>query len=122
MSDDYAANTGTTGSISPGFPTTGEIEQSRDRDWFAVTLEAGSTYRIDLEGSPTGRGTLLDPYLRGVYDSNGNRLSGTTNDDGGTGRNSRVVFTAEADGTYYIAAGAYSAHVGTYEVSIEEVM
>ena len=41
MADDYASSTSTTGSVAVGGTATGEIETSRDRDWFAVTLEAG---------------------------------------------------------------------------------
>ena len=72
MSDDYLATTGTTGAVSVGGSATGDIETWRgDRDWFAVSLEAGKTYRFDLEGAPTGGGTLPDPYLRGVHDAIG---------------------------------------------------
>ena len=108
--------------MTVGDSTTGDIEFRGDRDWFAVTLEAGKTYRIDLEGSPTGDGTLSDPYLRGVHDADGVRIAGTKNDDGGTGFNSRLLFTAGDAGTYYVAAGAYADRVGTYTLSVEEVM
>ena len=119
--DDFTAGTGTTGTVAVGDSTTGEIDYTGDRDWFAVTLEMGEIYRIDLEGSATGDGTLSDPYLRGVYDENGVLLDGTTNDNGGAGRNSRVVFTAQADGTYYVAAGAYSSREGTYTLSVANI-
>ena len=115
FTDDFDTGTGTTGTVTVGSSTTGVINYTGDRDWFAVTLEAGKTYRIDLEGSETSAGTLRDPYLRGVHDENGVFLGGTTNDDGGEGRNSRVFFTARADGTYYVAAGAYSGSTGTFE-------
>ena len=59
MPDDYSANTETTGRVTVGDPVTGEIQRGYDRDWFAVTLVAGKTYWIDLEGSQTGGGTLL---------------------------------------------------------------
>ena len=121
VTDDFGAGTGTTGTVAVDGSTTGDIETSRDRDWFAVTLEAGKTYRIDLEGSRTGAGTLLDPYLRGVYDADGVLLAGTTNDDGGTSVNSRVTFTAQEDGTYYVAAGAYGSREGTYTLSVTEI-
>ena len=122
MSDDYTANTQTTGTVTVGDSTTGEIETGGDRDWFAVTLEAGKTYRIDLEGAPTGDGTLDDPYLHGVHDADGFLIDGTTNDDVGTSLNSQLFFTADDDGTYYVAAGAFSVHqVGTYTLSVEEV-
>ena len=103
-----------------GGSATGEVETGGDQDWFAVTLEAGRTYRIDLEGSDTGAGTLNDPYLYGIHDADGVLLAGTTDDDGGQALNSRLEFTPDADGTYYIEAGAYSSHIGTYTLSVEE--
>ena len=120
--DDYPDDTSTTGSLTVGGSATGEIDYEGDRDWFAVTLEAGKTYRIDLEGSQTGDGTLYDPYLRGVHDDNGVLLDDTTDDDGGTGRSSRVFFTADQDDTYYVAAAAYRDWEGTYTLSVEEVI
>ena len=64
--DPQTAGTNTTGTVAVDGSVTGWIDYPGDRDWFAVTLEAGTTYRIDLEGSPTGAGTLLNPYLRGI--------------------------------------------------------
>ena len=119
MADDYTQDATTAGSVEVGGISTGEIESTGDRDWFAVELVAGQTYRIDLRGSQTSDGTLRDPFLRGIYDADGNRISGTTNDDGGAGLNSRVTFTATESGTYYIAAGAYSGR-GTYEVEVTD--
>ena len=63
-------------------------------------------------------GTLSDPYLRGIYDADGNLIDGTTDDDDGVGRNSRVWFTAPEDATYYVSAGAYPNSVGTYTLSV----
>ena len=120
MSDDYAADTSTTGSVAVGGTATGEIGSSGDRDWFAVDLVAGRSYVIDLRGRPTGDGTLRDPYLRGIHDADGNLISGTTNDDSGEGRNSRLSFTATETGTYYIAAGAFSSRQGTYELEVTD--
>ena len=120
--NDLAAGTGTGGAVDVGGSVGSEIELPRDRDWFAVTLEAGTTYRIDLEGSDTGAGTLDNPYLRSVYDADGVRISGTANDDGGEGHNSRLFFTATEDATYYVAGGAYGDRVGTYTLSVEEVV
>ena len=121
LEDDYAADTGTAGTVAVGGSVTGSIDYPHERDWFAVTLEAGKTYRIDLEGSWTDAGTLGDPWLRGIHDSDGNLISGTDDDDGGDGRNSRLMFRADADGTHYIAAGAWSSDAGTYRVSVTEV-
>ena len=128
--DDFAAGIGTSGTVDVGGNATGEIDYPNDRDWFAVTLGAGKTYRIDLEGAETGAGTLHDPVLRGVHDATGVLLDGTTNDDGGAGRNSRLLFEAAEPGIYYVAAGAallvdgtriLSTGGSTYTLSVEEV-
>ena len=120
MPDDYSADRFTTGTVAVGGSATGVLETPRDRDWFAVELVAGRTYVVDLRGSPTGDGTLSDPYLRGIYDADGNRISNTTDDDGGQSYNSRVTFTATESGTHYIAAGAYSSRQGTYELEVTD--
>ncbi len=67
--DDYAGDTSTTGTVAVGGFATGRIEADAraDRDWFAVELLAGVEYRIDLRGSDTFAGTLVDPYLLGVW-------------------------------------------------------
>ena len=122
MPDDYSADRFTTGTVAVGDTATGNIGSNGDGDWFAVELVAGRTYVIDLRGSPTDDGTLSDPYLRGVYDADGNLIPRTTNDDGGEGYNSRVTFTATESGTHYIAAGAAGVYFGrgTYEVEVTD--
>ena len=112
--DDYAADATTTGTVVVGGSATGNVGYYGDRDWFAVTLEAGKTYQFDLEGTWSWSGTLYDPYLRGIYDAGGNRIDGTTNDDGGRVRNSRVSFTPNEDATYYVSAGSDRDYSGTY--------
>ena len=118
--EDFSTDPSTSGRIAVGDTATGRIGSSGDRDWFAVELVSGRTYVIDLRGSPTDDGTLSDPYLRGIYDADGNRISNTTNDDGGRGYNSRLTFTATESGTHYIAAGAWSSRRGTYEVEVTD--
>ena len=118
VADDYTADTGTAGAVAAGGSATGKIDRPGDRDWFEVELEAGTTYRFDLEGQPTGDGTLTDPYLNGVYDSNGDFIEGTENNNGGTGKNARVEFTPTESGTYYVSAYAYREYVGTYTLSV----
>ena len=94
-----------------------------DGDRFAVTLEAGKTYQFDLEGESTDKGTLGDPYLRGIHDATGALIDGTTDDDDGDVLNSRVEFTAAASGAYYAAAGASGNLTGSsYTLAVEEVV
>ena len=120
--DDHGASAGTAGTVVVGGSVTGNLGHGGDEDWFAVALEAGKTYRIDLQGASSGAGTLSDPYLRGLYDADGDWVAGTSNDDGGTGKDSQVTFTVETAGTYYVAATGYWANsTGTYKVSVADV-
>ena len=121
--DDYPANTGTDGMVAVGGSVTGEIQVRNEDDWFAVTLEAGKTYRFDLEGSPTGDGTLPSPYLRGIFDSEGNLIEGTTDHGGYRGYNSHIVgFIPDETTTYYVAAGSRGGQPGTYTLSAIEIV
>ena len=120
MADDYAKNPSTTGSVAVGGTATGEIETGNDFDWFRVELVAGRTYVIDLEGSDSGGGTLDSTVLRGLYDSEGNRIAGTQTNDGGDGDDARLYFTATESGTHYIAARGYMNETGTYTVRVTE--
>ena len=119
MPDDYSADRFTTGAVAVGGSTTGTIETAYDEDWFAVELVAGRTYQFDLEGSPTGRGTLPDTYLRAIYDSEGRYQSGTYNDNFDGSKNSRVTFTAQESGTYYVRASGDRDEVGHYMLSAD---
>ncbi len=120
VNDDYAADRSTSGRLQVNQSVSGQIEQGKDSDWFAVTLEAGHRYQIDLEGKPTDQGSVRDTFLRGIYDANGKMITGTSDDDGGISVNSQVVFTADKSATYYISAGAYGSYTGSYSLSIEE--
>ena len=118
---DFPASTSTSGKVEVGGSATGNIGSNADRDWFAVELAAGRTYRIDLEGGPNGRGTQDDPYLHGIYDADGSLIPNTENDDVIDGNfNSRVTFRATADDTYYISAGSLFV-TGTYTLSVRDL-
>jgi hypothetical protein len=118
MADDYAGNSTTTGAISVGGQASGNIEVANDTDWFRVTLTAGTTYRIDLNGSAGGGGTLSDPYVF-IYDSNGN--PGGADDNSGVGFDSREFYTAnQGTGSYYVSARANGPVTGTYTVHVTQ--
>ena len=86
-----------------------------------MELEAGRTYRFDLEGSPTDAGTLSDPYLRSIHDAAGNLIAGTMDNNRGEGRNARKTFTATENGTYCVSAGAWSDRTGTYTLKVTDI-
>ena len=118
---DDPADTSTDRSVVVGGSALGAIEEANDRDWFAVSLEAGNTYQIDLEGSFNGKGTLHDPYVHGIHDKDGILVVDTTDDEGGYGRDSRVFFTASEDAIHYVAAGGDGSVTGTYKLSVANV-
>ena len=115
--DDYRADTGTSGSVATGGRVNGEIEVSEDADWFAIDLAVGDRIVVDLEGSPTGAGTLSDPYLT-VYDADGAAV--LSDDDGGTDFNARLLFDAPYGGRYYIEAAAFGSATGTYTLAVSD--
>ena len=110
-----------------GGTATGKIAVEDDADWFKVTVEAGRTYQIDLEGQYTGQGTVTDPILLGIYDRNGAQIPHSWDDFGGGGDNARLYFQPEANGTYYISATSGIADrggentTGTYRLSVADV-
>ena len=94
----------------------GNIETNGDRDFYRVTLQSGTTYFINEEGTATGAGSLRDPFVR-VHGLDGTQLA--SNDDGGEGFNSFIAFTPQASGDFFIAAGGFSdALTGTYRLSL----
>ena len=114
--DDCANNTTTTCSVSPGSSVTGDIQYGGDEDSFRLSVTSGLTYRIDAEGSPTSMGTLGDPYI-GLRDASGTEFA--TNDDGGTGYNARLTWTADRTGTVYVRIeSAIFGSTGTYTLTI----
>lgn len=115
--DDYAGDAGTSGRMPVGGRVTGTLETPGDSDWFAVSLQGGSTYVIDLEGAPTGQGSLADPLLS-LHDAGGNEIR--RDDDGGDNFNARLTFTAPWDATFYLAAQAFGQATGTYTVTVAE--
>ena len=122
--DDLPADTSTTGTITVGTPFQGEIEPGGDRDWIALEVVAGESYRINLSGADFTRddGTVAaaspDTFLR-LFDANGNLID--SNDDSNGTLFSEIVFTAAEDGTVYISAGSFSdSNPGGYTVTVTQ--
>ena len=114
VSDDYGSTPETSGSLEMNSEIQGIVESGGDRDWFSISLDAGSTYKFDLKHVSIG-----DPYLK-LYDSSQQVIS--ENDDGAGGLDSRIVFSPDQSGTYYLDAGAYDdSFTGSYLLSTEEL-
>ncbi|MCC6913804.1 MAG: hypothetical protein IT566_08895, partial [Rhodospirillaceae bacterium] len=114
--DDYAANTGTTGTVAVGSAAEGLVETAGDRDWFRTTLTANTTYTIRLSGTAPGsalRWTESQFYIR---DASAFQLATATNS--GLGASAVLTYTPSATGTYIIDTLAYSSGVGSYTLSV----
>jgi serralysin len=112
---DAPYSTTTPYSISSGDTFEGTLSFSGDKDAIKLEVQAGVTYTISMEG--IGSGGVSDTYLY-LYDSNTNEIA--TDDDGGSGRNSEITFTATSTGTYYIGAASYNdRYTGDYRVSVD---
>ncbi len=105
----------TTYTLTLGQTETGRANSDTDDDWFAVTLVAGQSYEFTLVG--TGGNPVNDPYLELRNDA-GQLVH--FDDDGGPGITSRLLFTPNTSGTYYINATVYDnpgSDVGDYQIT-----
>ena len=99
----------------------GELDRRTDEDRVRIELAAGDTYTITLGG--IGPGPVTDTVLT-LYDAGGNELA--RNDDVSTPAgllNSRLTFTPDAGGVYFLSAAAYTRnpdldHAGRYELRV----
>ena len=142
-------------SLTVGGPAVdGEItgDTNEDADYYAtgtymlfysVDLEDGETYQVDVKGKDTCCGYTMDHTMLGhVQAPDGSFVEDDNNlfaVGGGEGRNTRYVFTADQDGTYFLKVGGRIFRVdgnndmvvdendpsryraGTFRVSIREV-
>ena len=113
-SGDAADNTGTTASVSVGDTFDGTIGSSSDRDWVAVTLEAGQSYVFSVWGTG-GASAGVDDTILVLHDSAGNQLA--INDDAATGNLfSLISYSATTSGTYYLDVAGYGGEQGSYRL------
>ena len=125
--DDYPADTSTTGVVEIGGSLRGEFETSDDEDWFAVTLQAGTSYEFNVNGKYAGDtiyglGTVLDPDIGGLYRQDGTLIPGTARSSNWWNFGERLEFSPDVSGPYYLATKTGSAGEleGTYTVSVNE--
>ncbi|MEN9667608.1 MAG: hypothetical protein RLZZ326_3971, partial [Planctomycetota bacterium] len=95
---------------------TGTIDSGNDADWdfWKVSLRAGDTIQIDLQGAPSGLGTLIDSFLL-LYDGAGNLIA--ANDDFNGTLNSQITYTVPVTGDYSLVADSYGGYAGTYTLT-----
>ena len=107
--------------VTIGTPLIGAIDDAADIDRYFVTLNAGTRYRVRLEGADSANGTLIDPYINGIRNAAGTVVA-AAQDGGGTGRDAYVIYTPGTTDTYYIDADnglVNTTVIGTYTLSVE---
>jgi len=110
--DDFGATPERSGQLNVGERSQGRLERRRDRDWFAIDLDTGSSYRVDLKGK-----SLLNPHLR-LRDSRGQILAEI--DDTPTSLDPSVQFKILRGGRFYLDVGsAHGAYRGSYTLSAQ---
>ncbi|MCG5240166.1 PPC domain-containing protein [Azospirillum doebereinerae] len=119
--DDFADNTATTGRLTIGGTASGVTEKAFDKDWFAVTLEKGATYRFSVDTYAS------IPWLR-LYDMEGQRVPTGSYQPSVLTFGSTPQVTVETTGVYYLeydstpSSGPGKANgLGPYTVRAERV-
>jgi hypothetical protein len=104
--DDVSDDVNSIDSVAVGGSRSGTINSAADQDWFSISLVAGQSYTFDAIGS-----SLSDPELT-LRNSAGTPLA--YDDDGGSGFNSQINFTAPTTETFFLDVGGFDATIGTY--------
>lgn len=113
--DDAAANLATTARVGVGAASLGELEQVRDRDWFAVELTAGHRYSFSQTGI-----SLVDPLLRLRNDSG--RVLASNDDASPATRDALITYSATTTGRHFLDAGSWNDSLtGTYRVAVTDL-
>ena len=129
-SDDHPNDQEGAALMTVGVSDHGNIETPGDVDWFAVDLEAGVTYKAQVQGRISDAGTLLEPRFAGIYRTDGTLIDGTSNNHLAQGGlfSASMEITPATTGTHHIAVSGYTPYVphrseppvGTYTVDIAE--
>jgi len=101
------------GKVTGKLTKTDPQDSSRHYQVYAGHLNAGETYRIDLESKE------FDAFLR-LEDEEKRKLA--EDDDGGGGFNARLEFTPNRTGNYRILVASFGpGETGTYILTVEKV-
>ncbi len=120
-STDATANAQTAYSLSAGDTFNGVFEDKQDNDWLRVELVEGKTYEIHLAGAGDNSGA--DTILW-VFNSAGEQVAVNDDSDFAAGQlDSRIDFTPDSSGVYYLSAGLYLGnpaqdHAGEYTLTL----
>ncbi|MCA9111306.1 MAG: pre-peptidase C-terminal domain-containing protein, partial [Planctomycetaceae bacterium] len=96
--------------------TNGEIEVAGDDDFFKVSLVAGTAYKFE-----TILGTHTDTRLQ-LLDMDGTTQLAFSDDiAGGANRASRIVFSPNVSGDYFLNVDGFGSRTGTYMLDVSAI-
>lgn len=113
--DDYSADILTTGLIAVDSTAAGAVEVNGDKDWFAISLVADTSYEITMTSDDLSLETVT------VFDAEGQEEASATRTLTESGAS--LTFTATETGTYYIEASQdLDSETGTYLIGVQEIV
>ena len=112
--DDHGDRRSSATRVTAGSSASGVLGTHNDVDYFSFRAERGREYTIEMT---IASGSRVDAALT-LYAANGSRLADAVG--GGSGRASKIVWTAPSSGTYYVAAHSILGMTGGYRLSVSE--
>ena len=107
--------------IAVGWTMTNNLASEGEIDWYSIGLQAGKTYRFELDSTDYLSYSGVNDTLLHLYDTAQNPLQ--TDDNSGAGNNAALEFTASQTGVYYLgAATVEDSDLGVYKLSTQEVI
>ena len=124
--DDLTADHTTTGVVVVGGSVTGTVDSASDIDWWAIPADVHGHILFDLEGADTGRGSLEDPWIYGIFSArNSNPWLSSGGGDAGVGRNSQTYreFVRHSRYSFFVAVRGYGrgTNTGTYTLTVTDI-
>ena len=113
LTDDHGNSFSQATHVATPTSFTAALSYYGDLDFFSFDASVGQTYDILID-TPAGE---LDDSTVWLYDAEGRLLQ--SDDDGGHGWGSRLVWTAPADGLYYFAVDSYELGEGLGRYGVE---
>jgi predicted nucleic acid-binding Zn-ribbon protein len=114
--DNQGDDTSTSETTTVGGNYSSNIDYFYDRDWIKVSLQQDKTYSFSVDGK-----SLNDVVLGGIYDSSGDIIADTFNDNfTNFTLDAKTLYTATQSGDYFIEVYGKDDQTGSYSVSVEQ--
>lgn len=119
--DDVANTPVTAAPLQVGSIADGQLDYEGDVDAFSFQALAGTTYNITAFTDALTAGTGINDAMLFLLAGDGRTVLSWDDDGGQAGLDSRIIWTAPADGTYYVLVDSYGldySNVGSYQIGI----